>query len=179
MNGVETEQVRRARDGDREAFAALVEGSWQSLVRLARSVLGDGEAEDAVQDGLVMAWSKLRSLKDLDSYAAWLTRIVLRGCLKRARKRLRWRPLAEAPEGVERQDPDSAIDVERLLQVLAPRQRAVLHLTTVEGMTDREIAGLMSITAGSVRAHRRRARQSLERHLATFPNSRPRMRAQS
>ncbi len=85
MNGVETEQIRRAQDDDREAFALIVEDRWQSLVRLARSVLGDGEAEDAVQDGLVTAWSKLRSLRDLDSYASWLTRIVLRGCLKRAR----------------------------------------------------------------------------------------------
>ncbi len=165
MNGVDPELVKRAKDGDREAFAAIVEARWRPLVRLARSVLGNGEAEDAVQDGLVIAWKKLGSLKDLGSCAAWLHKIVLRTCLHKARSQHRFRPLDEAPEGVDRRDPAVGLDVRLLLEMLAPRQRAVLHLTMMEGMTDREIAGCMNITAASVRAHRRRARQSLERHL--------------
>jgi DNA-directed RNA polymerase specialized sigma24 family protein len=53
----------------------------------------------------------------------------------------------------------------KLLSRLAPRQRAVLHLTVVEGMTDAEIAPLLAITPASVRAHRRRARESAARLL--------------
>jgi DNA-directed RNA polymerase specialized sigma24 family protein len=45
--------VRAALGGDREAFGLLVERSWHRLVRLALSVVGELEAEDAVQDGLV------------------------------------------------------------------------------------------------------------------------------
>ena len=49
----------------------------------------------------------------------------------------------------------------RLLAALAPRQRAVMHLTVIEGMSDGEIGRSLGITPGSVRAHRRRARQRL------------------
>ena len=61
-------------------------------------------------------------------------------------------------------DPGCELDLERLLAGLAPRQRAVMHLSVVEGRTDTEIAERMAITAASVRSHRRRARQRLS-HL--------------
>lgn len=163
MNGVEPALVHRAQEGDRDAFAAIVRARWVPLVRLARSVVGDGDAEDAVQDALVVAWNQLSKLRDPESCSAWLSQIALRTCLRRVRWRWRWLPLEEAPEGSVENRPDQAIDIQRMLQGLAPRQRAVLHLTVIEGRTDREIADLMGITAASVRSHRRRARQSLER----------------
>lgn len=156
-NGLEV--VIAARNGDRAAFCALVEQHWARLVRLARSVVGDLEAEDAVQDGLVAAWHGIASLGDPSRFDAWLTRIVFRRCLRRARRLRRAAPLDAAPEQAYNPDPANGIAVEEVLSRLAPRQCAVLHLTVVEGMTDREIAGVLGITAGSVRAHRRRARE--------------------
>lgn len=100
MSTTDPALVDQARRGDAGAFAALVEGRWDGLVRLARSVVGEGEAEDAVQDGLLLAWQRLAALRDPGSFAARLTRVVLRTCLKRARWR-RWKalvPLAAAPE---------------------------------------------------------------------------------
>lgn len=152
---------------DPAAFAASVEAEWNRLVRLARSVVGEAEAEDAVQDGLIAAWRKLGTLRDPAGFSAWLTRIVLRQCLRRHRWRL-WRrflPLDAVPEPQAQARPDDGIEVERLLRRLAPRQRAVLHLTAVEGMSDSEIATLLGIAAGSVRAHRRRARQQIDRWM--------------
>ena len=55
VNAATGDLVRAARDGGREAFGLLVERSWDRLVRLAPSVLGDLEAEDAAQEGLVVA----------------------------------------------------------------------------------------------------------------------------
>ena len=71
--------------------------------------------------------------------------------------------MEEVPEPAVSGNPGAAVDVWRLLERLAPRQRAVLHLTVVEGMTDTEIGEALGIAAGSVRSHRRRARQSIER----------------
>lgn len=152
---------------DPEAFAAAVEREWDRLVRLARSVVGEAEAEDAVQDGLIAAWRKLGSLRDPAGFSAWLTRIVLRQCLRRVRWSF-WRrflPLDAVPEPQAEARPDEGIEVERLLRRLAPRQRAVLHLTAAEGMSDSEIAAVLGIAAGSVRAHRRRARQQIDRWM--------------
>jgi RNA polymerase sigma-70 factor (ECF subfamily) len=56
--------------------------------------------------------------------------------------------------------------VERTLRRLAPRQRAVMHLTIVEGMSDAEIGRMLGIDPASVRSHRRRARERLRQVLA-------------
>lgn len=164
MDTTEPILVRRAREGDGSAFGALVEGRWAALVGLARSVVGEAEAEDAVQDALVKAWRKLGSLRDETAFPAWLTQIVLRTCFRRVRGWRRFLPLSSAPEPTCQDDGDGDIDLERLLAALAPRQRAVMHLTVVEGQSDREIAERMRISAAAVRSHRRRARERLS-HL--------------
>jgi RNA polymerase sigma-70 factor (ECF subfamily) len=172
VSGFDPRLVEQARAGDAGAFSALVEGRWDGLVRLARSVVGEAEAEDAVQDGLIVAWRKLLAVREPAAFPAWLSRVVLRSCLRRARRRRLLRLLlsiAEVPEPAVESDPGGGVEVARLLARLAPRQRAVLHLTAVEGMSDGEIAGLLGITAGSVRAHRRRAREQLTRILDGGP----------
>jgi len=163
--------VRRAAAGDRGAYGRLVEIHWASLVRLARSVVGDDDAEDVVQDALVHAWTKLRGLRDPARFPAWISRVVMRACLRRKRRRLRPLSLSEmsrgetelfeANESPPEPDAVAGIDLERSLAALAPRQRAVLHLTVVEGMSDSEIAERLGIRAASVRSHRRRARERL------------------
>ncbi len=165
MNDVAPELALQAAAGDQAAFAEIIERRWPPLVRLARSLVGDLEAEDAVQDGLVTAWDRLGSLRDPAKCAAWLGRIVVRVCLRRLRFRRILHPLEAAPERWTAPDPTHAIDLVRCLRALAPRQRGVMHLTIVEGMSDREIGEIMGISAGSVRAHRRRARARLDRIL--------------
>jgi RNA polymerase sigma-70 factor (ECF subfamily) len=159
--------VRLAQRGDPDAFSSLVERHWSRLVSYARSVLGDAEAEDAVQDALVVAWGKLGTLAEPAAFRAWVLRILGRLCFRRRRFSRRFLSLVGLPEAA---DPAPAvgqsIDVARTLRMLAPRQRAVMHLTIVEGMSDTEIGTALSIDAASVRSHRRRARDRLRQLLA-------------
>lgn len=163
----ETELVRRASDGDQDAFGQLVEHHWARLVRLARSVVGEAEAEDAVQDSLIRAWRKLPQLAEPAAFGSWVSRVVARVCFRRARSRAAsFVPLDGTFEPRSNPNPGAEMDVVRWLASLPPRQRAVMHLTVVEGMTDGEIAPLLGIAASSVRAHRHRARQRLESRLS-------------
>ncbi len=157
--------VVAAQSGDVDAFGLLVEGNWESLVRLSRSIVGELDAEDAVQDGLLAAWRRLGTLSNATSFTPWLTRIVFRRCLRRTRRLWRFLPIELAPEPSGGADPSSDAAVWSILSRLAPQQRAVLHLTVVEGMTDSEIAATLGIKPASVRAHRRRARERLARLL--------------
>ena len=165
MSAALAELVQQAQAGDADAFAVLVEGHWERLVRFARSVVGDSEAEDAAQEGLVAAWRALSSLAEPAAFSAWVTRIVGRRCLRRARRSARWLLLELVAEPSAEADPSGDIDVAAILRRLAPRQRAVLHLTVVDGMTDSEIGAALGIAPASVRAHRRRARESVGRLL--------------
>jgi RNA polymerase sigma-70 factor (ECF subfamily) len=163
--------VRAAASGDRESFGRLVELCWNPLVRLSRSIVGDLEAEDAVQEALLVAWDKLSQLGDPERFDAWVMRITFRRCLRRLgrwRRRLFWdyqQHHEQRADGCQ----NTEIEVWSLLRHLAPRQRAVLHLTVVEGMTDGEVSAALDIRTSSVRAHRRRARKRLADLLGIEP----------
>ncbi len=154
--------VRRAIEGDPGAFSDLAAARWRRLLGLARSIVADLEAEDVVQDALLTAWRKLGSLRDEAAFDAWLTRIVANAAVGRARRRRFLAPIDGLEVAAPGDPVEDRIDVKRLLRRLAPRQRAVLHLTAVEGLTDSEIGSLLGITPSSVRVHRLRARKRLE-----------------
>lgn len=162
MHDEEVQLVLRARDGDREAFGRLVELHWSRLVRLARSMVGEGTAEDLAQEGLVAGWSRLRNLTRPEAFGAWITRIVYRRCLRSGRRRSFEVAAGEFQAPKAPGNPEGELWVKEVLAALAPRQRAVMHLTVVEGLTDGEISRVLGITAASARAHRRRARERLD-----------------
>ena len=166
MRPTDVDLVCAARNGDEQAFAALVERHWRRLVAFARSVVGDAEAEDIVQESLLVVWSKLSDLRHPEAFGAWTMKTLSRLCFRRNRGRTDTvqLQLVEEPEDRSSISTRATLDVEKMLGMLAPRQRAVMHLTVVEGMSDREIGELLDIEKSSVRAHRRRARDRL-RHL--------------
>ncbi len=163
--------VRLARAGDREAFGDLVERFWGELVSLARGVLAaDLEAEDLVQDALVHAWQRLWTLRDPERFGAWIRRIVTRRCLTRARRRRPQEPIESAIETGEAgaletraagPEPAHRVDAARLLATLAPKQRAALYLTWIEGCTDQEAGRAMGLRPATVRVHRFRGLKRL------------------
>jgi RNA polymerase sigma-70 factor (ECF subfamily) len=167
VDAYELELIQSAQRGNLEAFSGLVERHWTRLVRIARSVVGDSEAEDCVQDALMVIWEKLSTLRDCAAFPAWAIRILTRRCMRRARHRSRFIALAALVDGA---DPASAADresihVQQVLSLLPARQRAVMHLTVIEGMSDSEIGEALAIAPASVRSHRRRARDLLREVL--------------
>jgi RNA polymerase sigma-70 factor (ECF subfamily) len=168
----QNDDLAAASNGDQAAFGRLIEARWTRLARLARSIVGDLDAEDVTQDACVSCWRHLSQLADPDKFDSWLMRIVYRAAVHRARwQRVRAAVLLEParmsapgrePHTTAGSAPDSDLLVWQVLSHLPARQRAVLHLTVVEGMSDSEIADALDIRAGSVRAHRRRARQQVE-----------------
>jgi len=95
--------------------------------------------------------AKISGLKHPEAFTAWLLRIVARRSFRRAAGNPagaadggRWRPGSGSRVGDR--DRGCGADPSRL----APRQRAVMHLTVIDGMTDSEIAAALGITAASV-----------------------------
>ena len=68
--------VRRARGGDRDAFAALVERHHATLVRCCRRMVGE-TAPDAAQDAVITAMLSLDRLREDDRFGAWLVGILM------------------------------------------------------------------------------------------------------
>lgn len=72
----------------REAFLRAARPALDRAYRLAGVVLGGAsEAEDAVQDALVVAWQSFDSLRDRERFGPWFDRILVNGCRDRLRRR--------------------------------------------------------------------------------------------
>jgi len=107
--------AREAQDGSQEAYAMLVERHWNFLVRLARSISGDADAEDLTQEALIAGWKRIRRLRDPEAIRAWLAKITVRRCFAHTRRRRPTEPLGTIEEPGYSEDHGARIDVERLL----------------------------------------------------------------
>src|SRR5690242_5097163 len=92
----DAELADRLRRRDAAAFRIVMQRNNRRLYRTARSILpDDGEAEDAVQESYLRAFSALDGFQGESSLSTWLTRIVLNEALGRLRRR---RPMLDLNE---------------------------------------------------------------------------------
>ena len=151
---------------DAEMFQAEARRIERLLYRIARSYLNnDQEAEDAVQDALIKAWEKRKTLRDVRQFKPWMTRILSNRCRDILRKRKRWSfyPLEEDTVRVEMPETESA--VMEAMQKLKPELRIVMTLHYVDGYSIQEMAEALGIPEGTVKTRMRNARKQLSRTL--------------
>ena len=153
------ELIDRAKHGDHDAFAELVDGALRRLDAAARLILRDPDlAQDAVQESLIRAWRDLPGLRDPDRFDAWLHRLLVNACLDLARRRRR-RPIEVQLSPIDSTNvPDHSIafaDRELLdaaLRRLDPGHRAVVALHYLLGMPLNEVAAALGIPHGTARS---------------------------
>src|ERR1700704_4987181 len=134
MDATESAAVlARARQGDSEAFRALVERHSRSVFRLAYRMTGnEQDAEDVVQESFLRAYRQLAKFDDRASFGTWLYRIAANCSLDliRARKRR-----SENQEGPVEGAPDP-------LQVLADGAPTPERLA-LSSEVERRVAGAL------------------------------------
>ena len=162
------ELVERARHGDRDAFAALVQMTSNRMYAIAARILRDADlAEDALQGALISAWKSLPTLRDPARFEAWLRRLLVHQCYAEARRRRSWttniRVLpVDGPVG-----PDGLLSIverdalDRAFARLSIEQRAVFVLHHHLGLALTEIAETLGVPAGTARSRLHYATQAL------------------
>jgi len=166
--------VSRAQKGDRQAFAALVEQYWDGLYRWLYHVTHHREAaEDLAQEAFLKALAGLSSFRPGSNFRAWLFRIAYNSFLNQRRGEARARQFF--PDAVPTLQPGPAEQVmsRESLQVLTravgrlpPDFRAAFLLRVDEGLSFREIAGVLQTTEETARWRVFKARQKLMEVLA-------------
>ena len=175
---------------DESAFTALVERHRRALHVHCYRMLGSfEEAEDSVQETFLRAWRARESFEGGELLRAWLYRIATNTCLdaiRRSRRRVPslssvaevpWlqpypdRLLDEVAPGAEQPD---AVVVARetielafvaVIQLLPPRQRAVLLLRDVLGWSAIETAERLELSVPAANSALQRARATLRQRL--------------
>ena len=172
--------VERARRGDHDAFAGLVDPALARLDAAARLILRDPElARDAVQEGLIRAWRDLPGLREADRFDAWLHRLTVNACLDVARRRRR-RPIeveitpldAPTASDVSSHLADREL-VDQALRGLDPGHRAVVALHYLLGMPLPEVAASLGIPVGTAKSRLHYARAAMRRSASVETDPAP------
>jgi RNA polymerase sigma-70 factor, ECF subfamily len=170
--------VRRARDGDRQALAALCERHAPRVERLSRHLLGDGEdARDAAQESLAKLCVRIRQFRGESQFATWLHRLVVNTCRDVAERQRRRRcdPLPEslaAAPAAEESDPTRAAGLSELrgelcaaIAGLPESQRRVVVLKDALGLSFAEVAAATELPVGTAKSYAFRGRARLRTRL--------------
>ena len=172
----DAELIRRVRAGDVGAFDALVAAYMRPAFQVAYRVVGHREdAEDLLQESFLAAYQYLDSFDVERPFGPWLNRIVMnRGAnLRRSRMRRQTEPEVEsvspAPSALDESTRTEARELlTRALATLSERQRLIVTLCDVDGLTSTEIGERLEIAPGTVRWHLHEARRVLRGALADY-----------
>ncbi len=144
--------VKKAQNGDKEAFLALVQEQELPLYRAAKAVLRrEADVEDAVQEAVLRAFYKIGDLRQPKYFKTWLTRILLNCCYDVLRTQRGIVSLDLLPDLGEEQDRDTALDVRETLAALGENDRLILTLFYLNDMAVKDIAGLLQISQSAVK----------------------------
>jgi RNA polymerase sigma-70 factor (ECF subfamily) len=180
--------AERAAEGDRTAFEEIYRRHADRVHGLCLRLTADAlEAEGLTQDTFVKAWFAIAGYAGRGNLGGWLSRVAVNLWRDRFRARNRRGRLldsltAEAygdrPEAASADmtggptgrgdgvvDLLTALDLERCIARLPEGGRVVFVFHDVEGYTHREIAGLLDVAVGTVKAQLHRARRLLRKML--------------
>ena len=171
----ETVLIHAARDGDRAAFGRLYDRYARMVHGVLLARVPFDEVDDLVQDVFMIALRRLSTLREADSFGAWL-RVIARNRASDFHRRSAPEELADKALDGENAIPsvgdnhDEAAHVLEAIKNLPDSYRETLILRFVEGMTGPEIAARTGMTHGSVRVNLHRGMQQLRERLSSSPS---------
>jgi RNA polymerase sigma-70 factor (ECF subfamily) len=164
-------------DGDREAYAALVDRYLVRILRLAARMVGNAsDAEDIAQDVFMRVWLHAKTWRPAKAqFGTWLYRIAVNRCLDHRRRR--W--FVSLDQAAEVEDPKPGTDaivfrnetsrlVAKAVATLPDRQRAALILCHFEEMSVKDAAAALALSVSAVESLLVRARRTLRARLETL-----------
>ena len=176
---IKTLQAAGKLDEARDRFAELVTRHQRRASRIAFHYVRDSaDADEAVQDAFVKAYTHIGTFREELPFEVWFTRILINGCLDRIKQRKRrekWiAPTTIDASGLERNpaefvpsrgpSPEEYVlrqerrqRLHEALGQLPERQRLVFMLSQFEGRSSREVSGLTGLNESTVRVHLFRA----------------------
>lgn len=187
----ESSLLAGARVGDHRSFEALVQPLRRELHLHCYRLMGSlTDADDMLQESLLNAWRRIDSFEGLAPFRAWLYKIATNACLNELATRGRRgflgsrdsvgsQPPPEAEVEHLQPYPDRLLDDETdpaarfdkkenvalafiaAIQLLPPRQRAVVILRDVLGWSAREVADSLDCSGASANSALQRARHTL------------------
>ena len=195
----EQQWLRRAREGDPQAFASIVQAYQKPVYNLCYRTLGDPhEAEDATQEAFLRAYTNFHRYDPERRFLTWILSIASNHCIDRLRRRRQiWvslddadnsegdeSPLSErlaaSDKGFAAESPQHRVErhetseqIQRLLGRLTPEYRVPLILLYWYDLSYEEIAATLNLSVPAVKSRLHRGRHQMAELLTAESSSTP------
>ncbi|MBQ8043135.1 MAG: RNA polymerase sigma factor [Clostridia bacterium] len=162
--------LEKARKGDKKAFEEIINSIYKRLYVIAKARLMDEQdAQDIVWESITTAYTKMRFLRDLNKFNAWITKIVINNCNRIIRSR-KIKEVALEYEKIENNfvldseylNIEDSIDFFELLSILNYEERTIMAMYYSEEYTTKEIANILKLNESTVRSKINRAKQKIK-----------------
>ena len=187
--------VKRAQEGDADAFAALFHAHKSRIYSLClRMTNNASEAEDLTQDAFLQVFRKIHSFRGDSAFSTWLHRLSVNTVLMHFRKKSLSQVSLDEPYDNEdggkvrreigTRDNSLAGCVDRIalaraIKELPPGYRTIFLLHEVEGYEHQEIAEMLGCSVGNSKSQLYKAKLRIRELLAHSPEARLAIRAQT
>lgn len=185
----EQASIRLAKEGDEQAFEALVTAYERKVYNYAlRSTGNEQDAMDITQEVFLRVFRSLSGFKEESSFSTWLYRITFNICIDFSRKNAKRNENSLSLDGEiadgkelelpdERHAPEAAYDRKELREEIAgailrlsEQHREVLVMREISGLSYAEIAEVLELEEGTVKSRIARARENLRKIIVATGN---------
>ena len=160
--------VEKAAKGNREAFGELIIMHQEYLYKLAYMYTkNEQDALDAVQECAMRAMISMDKLREPRYFKTWITRILINSIYRDGKKHRNDILLEDYTAAATEEEIsfEEKADLYDAIDLLPPNYKTVVILQYFQGMKIKDIAEVMAIPVGSVKAYLYRAREMLRRQL--------------
>ena len=178
----EADLVRRAQDGERQAFEQLVRRHADRLYAVVLRFVADAdEAEEITQEAFLRAWRGIGQFEGRSQFFTWIYRIGINEAKRRAERRpaagtvtsIEGDPIDQAPDWSDAPELRAErSDLRRVLEdavrALPIEYRAPLILRDVEGLSTEQAAAVMELGEAAFKSRLHRARLSVRRAVDRY-----------
>jgi len=169
-DAVDDDRLARAREGDHDSFAQLIEEHEAMVFSIALHFFADrARAEELAQEVFLQLFRSLETIESPAHLLFWLRQVTTRKCIDQIRKP---RPRLVSIDDVHHlegreQLRDTLFDrsVRKMIAALPEMQRVVLTLRYQEDLDPMEICKIVNLPVNTVKSHLHRALQSLRKKL--------------
>ena len=170
--------IKACQQGDREAFRLLFEAYKDKIFSIAVYSCGGDEtsASDVTQQVFLKLMTNISQFRGDSQFTTWLYRMVANACIDEQRKRRRFLPFADSPQGTEvgLKRPQEqryaklelADSVRHAIAELKPKFRLAISLRYIEDLSYEEMASILNCSKGTVASRLNRGHKELARRLA-------------
>ena len=158
--------IKKAIQGDGEAFITLIDKHELSMYKTAKAILNNEEdIGDAIQETILSAYKSIKTLKNTKYFKTWLTRILINKCNDIVRSNKSIILIDQYKEEAYEEDIDGRLEFDECFEKLSSEYKLVLNLYYVEGFNSREISEILNENENTIKSRLLRGKKHLKNFL--------------